>query len=115
MRKILEDLILEMNNDIRETYTIYGKKWVLKTLTSEEQLDATASTKGYDNIARVQAIKNAVLCRAVVGYEGVELNKIDETLEFLGKLPSLIIDSLYEKQLELQKKLNDAYKDLDEK
>ena len=111
MRKVLEDLILDTS--IRETYTIYGKKWTLKTLSSEEQLDATASTKNYDNVSRIQAVKTAILARAVVEYEGIELNKTDENIEFLGKFPSVVIESLYINQLELQKKLDDSFKDLD--
>ena len=111
MRKILEDLIFE--GEIKETYKIYGKTWVLKALNADEQLAATSSTKSYDNVARIPAIKIAVVSRALKSVNGIELSDLTEKIEFLGKLPPQVVDAVYEKYLELQKKQKDSLDEME--
>ena len=111
MRKILEDLIFE--GEIKETYKIYGKTWVLKALNADEQLAATSSTKSYDNVARIPAIKIAVVSRALKSVNDIELSDLTEKIEFLGKLPPQVVDALYEKYLELQKKQKDSLDEME--
>lgn len=112
MRKILEDLIFI--GEVKETYTVCGKQWVLKTLTSEEQLTATASTRDYDNISRVNALKRAYLARSIIEVDNIPLRDINEKIEFLGTLQQPIIDLLYDKYLDVQKKQDEELKDFED-
>ena len=111
MRKILEDLIFV--GELKETYKVYGKTWVLKALNADEQLAATSSTKSYDNVARIPAIKIAVVARSLKSVNNIELNDLTEKIEFLGSLPPQIVDALYEKYLELQKKQKDSLNEME--
>lgn len=112
MRKILEDLIFI--GTLKETYKIFGKEWVLKTLTSEEKLQATSSTSDYDNVSRINALKLAFLSRSLCEIDGVELNEIKEKLEFLGNLQQPVVDMLYIKFDELQKKQDESLKEMEQ-
>lgn len=111
MRKILEDLVFI--GVTKETCKLFGKEWTLKTLSSEEILSATASTADYDNLARINALKRATLARAIIELNGVELKDIPEKIEFLGQMQQPLIDILYGKYEELQKKQNDALKEME--
>jgi hypothetical protein len=108
MRKILEDLILIGN--LQESYTLFNREWVLKTLNSDEMLQVTNSTRDYDQLSRLQAIKLATLARSIVEVNNVELKDINEKIEFLSQLQQPIIDLLYTKYMELQKKQDDEFK-----
>lgn len=112
MRKVLEDLLFV--GTLKETYKIFGKEWVLKTLTSDEQLKATSSTGDYDNVSRINALKLALLARSLCEIDGVELNDFKEKIEFLGKLQQPVIDMLYIKFNELQTKQDQALKEMDQ-
>lgn len=110
MRKILEDLIFIGTN--KETYTIFGKEWTLKTLTSDEQLQATSSTSDYDNVSRLNALKIALLARSLCEINGTELDDISEKIQFLGKLQQPVVDMLYVKFKELQSKQDQELKEM---
>lgn len=110
MRQILEDLIFIGN--LQETYTLFNKKWTLRTLTSDEQLQVTDSTSSYDSLSRLQAIKIASLARSIVEIDNVELKDLGEKLDFLRKLQQPIVNILYEKYTELQKKQDEEFKSL---
>ena len=110
MRKALEDLIFIGN--LQETYTLFNKTWTLKTLTSDEQLQVANSTRDYDNLARLQAIKIATLARSILEIDNIELKDVNEKIELLSKLQQPIVDLLYNKYLELQKKQDDEFKSL---
>lgn len=112
MRQSLEDLIFI--GKIEESFKIFGKTWKLSTLTSNEQIDATSATDGYDALSRVSALKIEILARSVKQVETTELNDIAENVEFIGKLQMPIINELFKKYEALQKKQDDALKDLDE-
>lgn len=112
MRKILEDLIFI--GTLKETYKIFGKEWTLKTLTSDEKLQATSSTGDYDNVSRINALKIAFLARALCEIDGVELKELKEKLEFLGNLQQPVVDMLYIKFDELQKKQDESLKEMEE-
>lgn len=112
MRKILEDLIFI--GKVEKDYTVFGKQWTLSTLTSDEQLEATSATASYDTLARVNALKIEILARSLKKIEGVELNDIAETSEFVGKLQGPVINALFSKYEELQKEQDDALKDLED-
>lgn len=111
MRKILEDLLFV--GTVKETYKIFGKEWVLKTLTSDEQLQATSSTSDYDNVSRINALKIALLSRSICEIDGVELKDLREKIEFLGKLQQPVVDMLYVKFNELQKEQNKSIEEMD--
>lgn len=110
MRKILEDLIFIGTN--KQTYTIFGKEWTLKTLTSDEQLQATSSTSDYDNVSRLNALKIALLSRSLCEINGTELEDISEKIQFLGKLQQPVVDMLYVKFKELQAKQDSELKEM---
>lgn len=111
MRKILEDLIFI--GSVEETYKLFGKEWTLKTLTSDEILTAASSTSEYDALARINAIKIAQLSRSVVKVDGLELKDVNEKIEFLGKMQQPLVDLLYSKYEELQKKQDESLKEMD--
>lgn len=112
MRKALEDLIFVGN--LKETYKLFGKDWTLKTLTSDEQLSATSSTRDYDNVSRINALKLALISRSLIEVNSIELKDINEKIEFLGKLQQPIIDLLYEKYAELQRKQDETLKEMED-
>lgn len=112
MRKVLEDLLFV--GTVKETYKIFGKSWVLKTLTSDEQLAATSSTSDYDNVSRINALKIALLSRSLCEIDGTELKDVKEKIEFLGQLQQPVIDILYLKFNELQKEQDKSLKNMEE-
>ena len=74
---------------------------------------ATSSTKSYDNVARISAIKIAVVARSLTEVNNIALNDLTEKVEFLGSLPPQVVDALYEKYLELQKKQKDSLNEME--
>lgn len=111
MRKVLEDLVFI--GTVTEKYKLFGKDWVLKTLNSNELLEASSSTERYDSLARIGAMKITLLSRSLIEVNGIELKDINEKLELLGKLQQPLIDVLFEKYEELQKKQNDAISEME--
>lgn len=112
MRKALQDLVFM--GKLEETFTVYGKKFSLSTLTSSEQLDATSATDGYDTLSRVNALKIEILSRSMKKVGDVELNDLSETIEFVGSLQMPMINELFTKYELLQKQQDEALKNLDE-
>jgi hypothetical protein len=112
MRKALEDLIFVGN--VQETYKLFGKDWTLKTLSNDEQLAATTSTRDYDNLSRVSAIKISTLARSITEVNNISLTDVTEKIELLGKMQQPIIDLLFDKYIELQKIQDEALKDIDQ-
>ncbi|MNJ90215.1 hypothetical protein D3C87_78090 [compost metagenome] len=112
MRQSLEDLIFI--GKIEKPFKVFGKNWKLSTLTSNEQLDATSATDGYDALSRVNALKIEILARSVKQVETTELNDIAENVEFIGKLQMPVINELFSKYEVLQREQDSALKDLDE-
>jgi hypothetical protein len=112
MRKIFEELIFV--GRIEKEYDLYGHKWLLATLTTEEQVDATASTGNFDNIARVNAIKMQFLSKSLKSIDGNKLLDQNEALELLGKMQYPLLNSLFEKFEELQNEQDLTLKELDE-
>lgn len=110
MRKVLEDLIFI--GTVKETFTVFQKEWVFKTLTADEQLQATVSTGEYDNVSRINAIKIALLARSLCEVNGTELNDINEKIKFLGQLQQPVVDMLYVKYRELQDKQDQELKEM---
>ncbi|MDF2533961.1 MAG: hypothetical protein K0R18_118 [Bacillales bacterium] len=112
MRKSLEDLIFIGRID--KSFKVFGKNWTLSTLTSNEQLDATSSTDGYDTLSRVNALKIEILARSVKKVEDIELNDVKENVEFIGSLQMPLINELFSKYEVLQKEQDDSLKNLDD-
>jgi len=112
MRKALEDLIFV--GVVKETYKLFGKDWTLKTLTNDEQLQATTSTRDYDNLSRVAAIKISTLARSITDVNDIELTDVLEKIELLGKMQQPIIDLLFDKYVALQKIQDEALKDINQ-
>lgn len=112
MRKALEDLIFI--GKIEETFPLVGKKWTLKTITSEEQVEATSNTANLDNLARITALKIEILGFALTKVDDIELNDPEETVEFVKRLQTPLINALFTKYEELQAKQDEALTELDE-
>jgi hypothetical protein len=112
MRKIFEELIFV--GRIEKEFDLYGHKWLLSTLTTEEQVEATASTGGFDNISRVNAIKMQFLSKALKSVDGHKMLDANESYELLGKMQYPVLNSLFEKYEELQQEQDDTLKSLDE-
>lgn len=112
MRKALEDLIFI--GKMEESFDLIGKKWKLRTLTSEEQVDATSNTANFDNLARVTALKIEILGFALTQVDDIVLNDPEETADFVRKLQTPIINALFMKYEELQRKQDTALADLNE-
>jgi hypothetical protein len=112
MRKIFEDLIFI--GRVEKEVSLYGHTWLLSTLTAEEQIDATAATSGFDNIARVNAIKSQFLARSLKSIDGTKILDFAEALEVIGKMQYPILSGLFLKYEELQKEQDDTLKDLEQ-
>ena len=112
MRKSLEDLIFM--GKIEEEVKVFGKKWTLSTLSSGEQLQATSSTDGYDTLSRVNALKIQILARSLKKVEGIELDDVEETLEFINKMQMPMINELFTKYEKIQQKQNSELKAIDD-
>lgn len=112
MRKVLEDLVFI--GRVEKEVPVFGKKWTLTTLTSDEQLEATSSTGNYDTLARVNALKIEILARSLKKVENVELDGLAEASEFVGKLQTPVINALFAKYEELQAEQDESLKDLED-
>ena len=112
MKKVLEDLIFL--GSATETVKVFGKEWKLKTLNSEEQLEVSNNTSGYETLSRIFALKLEILSRSVIEIDGVTLTEEDNLLEFFKKLQPVLINKLYDEYEKLQQKQADSLKDLDE-
>lgn len=111
MRKSLEELIFV--GTLKKSYKLFGKEWTFKTLSSDEQLQATSSTGDYDNISRMSAFKIAVLARSLVEIDNIELTDVREKIELLGKMQQPVIDMLYNRFTELQNEQDKALREMD--
>ena len=60
----------------------------------------------------VDALKIALVSRALCEIDGVELNDLSEKIEFLGKMQQPVVDMLYNKYIDLQTKQNEALKEM---
>jgi DNA-binding HxlR family transcriptional regulator len=112
MRKVLEDLIFI--GSIKETIDLFGKKWTLETLNSDQQLEVMTITGNYDTLTRIYAIKNEILARSLKQIDDIPLVDYKETLEFINKLQSPVVNKLYENYEKLVAKQNESLKELDE-
>ena len=112
MRKIFEELIFVGRVD--KEFDLYGHKWVFTTLTTEEQVEATASTGNFDTIARVNAIKMQLLSKSLKSIDGNKFLDAQEALELLGKMQYPILNSLFSKYEDLQQEQDETLKSLDE-
>lgn len=112
MKKALQDLIFL--GRVEDTFKVMGKDWKMHTLNSSDQLQATASTAEYDNLARVQALKVAILSRALDSIDDEPIGNVGETRAFLNQLQTNIVFTLYEKYEELQEKQTDALTNYEE-
>jgi DNA-binding HxlR family transcriptional regulator len=112
MRKILQDLVFIGATE--DTVKAFGRDWKLKTLTSEEHLEATNATGDFDTLTRIYALKMEILSRSLKGINDVELIDKNEAREVIKQLQPPIVNKLYEEYEKLQKKQNDSLSDLEE-
>ena len=112
IRKALESLISE--GVVEETVHVAEKSWTMKTLQSGEHLDATSSTAQYDTLSRIYALKMEILARAIKSVEGIKLDKIEESLDFIRQLQPVIVNKLYDEYEKLQTKQNEAFESVEE-
>ena len=113
MRKALTDLILL--GIIKETVEIGGHTWILQTLTTEEQLEATSATANYsDYVAKLYSLTIEILIRALKAVDDQPLNDKIETTEFINQLQPIIINKLYAEYNKIQEKQNKSLDSADE-
>lgn len=113
MNKNLEDLIFL--GRVEEEVTLYGKKWMLRVLDSNEQLIATNESSKYnDTLARVFALKIEILGRSLSSVDGENINDIVEGIELIKKLQPIVTNNLFNEYEKLQKKQEDLLKDPEE-
>lgn len=112
MKKILEDLIFlgATTNEV----TLFGKKWKLGTLSSEEHLEATNMTGQYETLSRIYALKLEILGRSLKEIDGVALDDKIETIGFVKKLQPPVVNKLYEEYEKLQQKQVESLNDINE-
>ena len=112
MNKALQDLIAigKTSNEV----TLYGKKWKMHTLNSQDQLAATNSTGAFDDLSRVLAMKVAILARAIDTVDGEPIGNPSEARELLSKLQAGLIHKLYDEYDKLIEQQNDKLKKLDD-
>lgn len=112
MRKILEDLIF--TGKIEESITLFGKSWTLQTLSYDEYIEAVALSANYDTLTRVNYVKLEILARSLKAVDDDPLTDTKENLEFVKQLQIPVINKLYAKYEDIQKKQDESLKDLDE-
>ena len=112
MKNSLKDLVFlgRSEKDIQ----LFGHEWKIKTIDSSAQIAATASTGDYDTLARVNALKVAILARALVSVDNEPTGNVGETAELLNKLQPMIINRLYDEYDNMLREQEDALSDLDE-
>mgnify|MGYP007070295490 CR=1 FL=1 len=113
MNKALKNLI-NMGQTTAEV-TVYGSKWKMHTLDSQDQLVATNSTSAFDDLSRVLAMKIAILSRAIDSVDGEPLGNAGEAREALSKLQASLIHKLYDEYDKLIEQQNTKLKQLEEK
>ena len=111
MNKALKDLI-SMGKTGSEI-TLYGKKWKMHTLNSQDQLAATNSTGAFDDLSRVLAMKIAILARAIDTVDGEPIGNPSEARELLSQLQAQLIHKLYDEYDKLIEQQNDKLKKMD--
>ena len=110
MNKVLNDLI-ELGAAKKEIKA-FGKKWLMHTLSSKDQLAAANSTSEYDTLSRVVALKIAIISNAINTVDGQSLGNKSERRELFGKLPIPVINHLYNEYEKLLDSQNDALNNL---
>ena len=93
--------------------TLYGKKWKMHTLNSQDQLAATNSTGAFDDLSRVLAMKIAILARAIDTVDGEPIGNPSEARELLSQLQAQLIHKLYDEYDKLIEQQNDKLKKMD--
>jgi hypothetical protein len=95
MNKVLNDLIFLGKAD--ETIELFGHKWEMHTLSTDEQIEVVTSTSDYDEAARVAAIQLAALSRAITKVDGEPTGTVSDTYELLSQIQAYIVSALYDK------------------
>lgn len=92
----------------------FGKKWVFKTLDSEEHLDALALTNMYsDSLSKMFKMKIEILKRSLVSINDIKISEeIKETM--FEKLPKTIIELLYEEYEKIETRQRESIKKTNE-
>lgn len=111
MNKALKSLI-SLGRSQREV-ELFGKKWVMHTLDAQDQLLATDSTRDYDGLSRVMALKIAILAHAIDSVDGEGLGNAGESRELLNQLQVPLINRLYNEYEQLMNIQDDKLKELD--
>lgn len=112
MKKVLQDLIFL--GRVEKEVTVFGKKWKMITLDSDEHLKATNSTGNYDNLSRLYALKVEILSRAIQGIDGIVIEDEIEGRELVTKLQPPVVNKLYDEYEKMQQKQNDSLNELDD-
>jgi hypothetical protein len=112
MKDALKDLVFL--GYVEEEVELYGKEWKLKTLNSEEQLEASNATGNYDTVSRLLALKMEILGRSLQEVDRIKIDDVEEGLEFVKSLQQPLIQDLYEEYENIQEKQDDSLNDVDE-
>lgn len=112
MNKALKNLI-SLGKTSKEV-EIFGCKWKMHTLDTQDQLAATNSTSAFDDLSRILAMKIAILARAIDSIDGEPIGNAGEARETLSKLQASMIHKLYDEYDKLVEQQNDKMKKLED-
>ena len=125
MANPIEELIFF--NKLSEETTIFGKKIKWHTLDGEEFVTALQATPAFDDLTRMNLLKVEKLARAIDSIDGhtwleliptdkqQEIKPVDKARETIRKWQRNVIDYMYFKYEQLEKKANEALDELDKK
>ncbi|MNB89769.1 hypothetical protein D3C75_368150 [compost metagenome] len=99
---------------LEKEFTLLGKKWTLSTLSSDEQVAATAATGDLETISRINALKIHFLARSIKKIDNEEIIDFNEGYELVSQLQFPVVNALYTRYQELQEEQDEALKNLDE-
>lgn len=112
MKNALKDLVFLGHAE--KVISLFGHEWKMKTIDASAQIAATASTGDYDTLARVNALKVAILARALISVDNEPVGNVGETAELLNKMQPMIINRLYDEYDNMISEQENALADLDE-
>lgn len=113
MNKTLKNLI-NLGTTSKEV-EVFGSKWKMHVLNTQDQLVATNSTSQFDDLSRVLAMKVAILSRAIDTIDGEPIGNAGEAREMLAKLQAGMVHKLYDEYDKLVEQQNDKMRKLEEK
>ena len=107
MRKELEQLIFE--GKLTDEIEILGKKWVLQTITVDDNREIAKKLNTGNEGVNILNFKIDSVARSLVSIDDIVFNDYKEKSEFVQKLPLAIIDKLFAVHTNLINKLDNSF------